>query len=148
MAASLRVKATELEPDEAVGHVVHRVALDEERNLYAPALLQRAGVTANVKEVWFPGCHSDVGGGYFHDALGRVTLDFMWRNWDEALATQQLPALHWRADAVARYTDTSATTWVRHSEGGLTAKFGLSPRPCGASAGGRPRVHSYVEKFV
>lgn len=148
VAASLRVKPAELEPDEGVGHVVHCVALDEERNLYAPALLQRAGVAANVKEVWFPGCHSDVGGGYFHDALGRVTLDFMWRNWDAAVSAQQLPALNWRADAVARFTDTSQTTWLRHSEGGLTAKFGRSPRPCGASAGGRPRVHPSVEKFV
>lgn len=148
VATSLGAKPAELEPDEAVGQVVHCVALDEERNLYRPALLQRAGQAPNVKEVWFPGCHSDVGGGYFNDALGRLALDFMWRNWDSALTAQQLPSLDWRTDEVARYTDTSQANWLRHAEGGLTAKFGLSARACAGSGGGRPRVHPAVERFV
>lgn len=147
VATSLGAKPAELEPDDAVGHVVHCVALDEERNLYAPALLRDPG-RPNVKEVWFPGCHSDVGGGYFHDALGRVTLDFMWRNWNAALAAQGSAPLDWRAAAVARYTATAGLTWLRHSEGGLTAKFGLSARPCATPAGGPPRVHPSVERFV
>ncbi len=148
VAASLGVKAAELEPDAAVGHVVHCVALDEERVLYSPALLQRAGQAPNVKEVWFPGCHSDVGGGYFHDGLSRVTLDFMWRNWNSALAAQGLLPLEWNDEEVARFTDTHRLAWLRHAEGGLTARFGLSARACAASAGGRPRVHSSVEKFA
>ena len=147
VAASLRVKQPELEPDAAVGHVVHCVALDEERNLYAPSLLLDPG-RPNVKEVWFPGCHSDVGGGYFHDALGRLTLDFMWRNWNAALATQGGAPLAWRAAAVARYTDMAGLTWLRHSEGGLLAKLGLSARPCATPTGRPPRVHPTVERFV
>ncbi|MBK8858057.1 MAG: DUF2235 domain-containing protein [Opitutaceae bacterium] len=147
VATSLGVKPAELEPDAAVGHVVHCVALDEERKLYAPSLLQDS-LRPNAKEVWFPGCHSDVGGGYFHDALGRLTLDFMWRNWIAALAARQAAPLAWRPDAVTRFTSTEKLAWLRHSEGGLTAKLGLSARPCGASAGGRPRVHPAVEKFV
>jgi uncharacterized protein (DUF2235 family) len=147
VATSLDTKPSDLEPDAAVGHVVHCVALDEERKLYAPSLLQDSG-RPNVKEVWFPRCHSDVGGGYFFDALGRLTLDFMWRNWNAALAAQQAAPLAWRPEVVARFASTDKLTWLRHSEGGLTAKFGLAARPCGVSAGGRPRVHPSVERFV
>jgi uncharacterized protein (DUF2235 family) len=147
VATSLDTKPSDLEPDAAVGHVVHCVALDEERKLYAPSLLQDSG-RPNAKEVWFPGCHSDVGGGYFFDALGRLTLDFMWRNWNAALAAQQAAPLAWRPEVVARFASTDKLTWLRHSEGGLTAKFGLAARPCGVSAGGRPRVHPSVERFV
>jgi uncharacterized protein (DUF2235 family) len=147
VATSLGVKPADLEPDAAVGHVVHCVALDEDRHLYAPALLQDPR-RKTVKEVWFPGCHSDVGGGYFHDALGRVTLDFMWRSWEAALRAQRLPALQWRAEVAARCTDLTRATWLRHAEGGITAKFGRGARACALAAGHRPRVHPSVEQFV
>ena len=32
---------------------------------------------ARVTEVWFPGAHSDIGGGFWYDELSDVTLDFM-----------------------------------------------------------------------
>jgi hypothetical protein len=69
VATSLGVNPAELEPDAAVGHVVHCVALDEDRKLYAPALLQDPR-RVNVKEVWFPGCHSDVGAAIFMTRSG------------------------------------------------------------------------------
>lgn len=49
-------------------YVRHAVAVDERRVKFKPALLSqdiRAGnEEEDLKEVWFPGCHGDVGGGW------------------------------------------------------------------------------------
>lgn len=60
---------------ENVKKAVHCVALDETRSAYIPTLMNyKSGV---VEEVWFPGVHSDVGGSYEKDALGKISLKFM-----------------------------------------------------------------------
>jgi len=73
--------------------VFHAVALDDNRaTMYTPILMslprlwqtcsgagrQRGG--AHVKEVWFAGAHSDVGGGYGRGYLGGVSLNWMLDN--------------------------------------------------------------------
>jgi len=58
-----------------VQKAVHLVAIDETRDPFKPTLMNhRPGV---VEEIWFPGVHADVGGGYAADALGRITLEWM-----------------------------------------------------------------------
>jgi uncharacterized protein (DUF2235 family) len=48
-----------------IKNVFHALALDEKRNRYAPLLVGPPLDSATkVHEVWFPGAHSDVGGGY------------------------------------------------------------------------------------
>lgn len=46
--------------------VRHAVAVDERRVKFKPALFSQdtPDPTENVEEVWFPGCHGDVGGGW------------------------------------------------------------------------------------
>ncbi|KAK1761590.1 hypothetical protein QBC47DRAFT_356656 [Echria macrotheca] len=48
--------------------VRHAVAVDERRVKFKAALLAQdirdADVTEDIKEVWFPGCHGDIGGGW------------------------------------------------------------------------------------
>jgi len=49
--------------------VRHAVAVDERRVKFKPALIAQDVRSANdeyedIKEVWFPGCHGDVGGGW------------------------------------------------------------------------------------
>jgi hypothetical protein len=135
-------------PD-SVNRAVHCLALDETRVLYKPTLLSYAAACAdNMKEVWFAGAHSDVGGGYFYDALGRLTLDFMWRNWDNALIREGLPALRWRPQVASTFTNTAGLTWLRHSEVGKDRKFMVAPRECMTTTGARPRVHISVENFL
>ncbi len=136
-------------PD-TVAHAVHCLALDETRELFTPTLLQYPkSRAATMKEVWFPGAHSDVGGGYFNDALARVALNFMWNNWESALAAQQLPSLVWRLELAAQHTATEGLPWLRHQELGLAADLGgTSPRSLEPWNGGVPRVHPSVEQFV
>lgn len=52
----------------------HLVAVDETRLAFRPTLMNAAD---RVHEIWFPGVHSDVGGGYTHDGLSDVALSFM-----------------------------------------------------------------------
>lgn len=65
------------EPDgihPAVERVVHLVSIDDPRKVFTPTLF---APDDRVTEVWFPGVHSDVGGGYRKAGLSDVALEFM-----------------------------------------------------------------------
>lgn len=150
VATSVSAKPTAWRVPDNVGRAVHCMALDETRDLFTPTLLQYPKTrAAEMKEVWFPGDHSDIGGSYFHNALARVTLKFMWKNWDSALAAQQLTGLVWRSELAAQSVATQGLPWLRHQALGLTAKTGgVSPRNLTPCTGDKPRVHPSVEQFV
>ena len=62
-----------------VGTARHALAIDERREDFAPTLWQpRDGV--DLKQVWFAGCHGDIGGGNPPDADGSCIADvaFEW----------------------------------------------------------------------
>jgi len=147
---NIAAKAADWKIPATVGRAVHCMALDEMRNLFVPTCLSYPKSRAiDMKEVWFPGAHSDTGGGYYNDALSRVTLDYVWKNWNSAVAAQNLPALSWRTDLAAQFVATDGLPWLRHQAVGLTADLGgVSPRdltPCSETL---PRVHPSVEQFV
>jgi len=52
---------------------LHLVSLDDKRKAFQPTLMNQDG---RVTEIWFPGAHSDVGGGYNFDGLSDSTLRF------------------------------------------------------------------------
>jgi uncharacterized protein (DUF2235 family) len=65
-------------PDVAI--VRHAMALDERRVMYVQNLWsQREHKRQSVRQVWFPGVHSDVGGGYLRgqDGLSYIALAWM-----------------------------------------------------------------------
>ena len=63
---------------ERVQRAVHVVAIDEDRVAFTPTLIDTdADDVKRVTEVWFPGAHGDVGGGYWNDGLSDLTLAFM-----------------------------------------------------------------------
>lgn len=66
-----------------VTHVRHAVAIDERRNCYRQNLMFRDKEQPEqaVKNVWFAGVHSDVGGGYptAKAGLAKVTFEWMMR---------------------------------------------------------------------
>ena len=67
---------------------VHIVSLDEDRVAFEPTLINRDEDNPDrITEVWFPGVHSDIGGGYWHDGLADVSLSFMIEKCREALGT-------------------------------------------------------------
>ena len=69
-----------LNKEVAVGR--HALALDEARASFAPVLwneedFRQAGGDPRIKQVWFAGVHSNVGGGYPHQGMSLVALDWM-----------------------------------------------------------------------
>lgn len=61
-----------------VQRAVHIVSLDEDRVPFDPTLINKDGKNPDrILEVWFPGVHSDIGGGYWFDGLSDQALRFM-----------------------------------------------------------------------
>ncbi|MDF2155026.1 DUF2235 domain-containing protein [Vibrio sp. CAU 1672] len=58
---------------------LHLVSLDDKRRAFQPTLMNHED---KVTEVWFPGAHADVGGGYQKDGLSDVAMRF-YLNWIE-----------------------------------------------------------------
>ena len=57
---------------------VHLLAIDEDRVTFTPTLMNKdAERPERILEVWFPGVHGDVGGGYWLDGLADCALAFM-----------------------------------------------------------------------
>jgi uncharacterized protein (DUF2235 family) len=65
-------------PSPRIGRACHALALDEQRESFEPMLWNEEGVGDDrILQVWFPGVHSNVGGGYPDDGLALVSLDWM-----------------------------------------------------------------------
>jgi uncharacterized protein (DUF2235 family) len=58
----------------AVRYGCQALALDEQRESFAPVLWNGA---PNLEQVWFPGVHSDIGGGYPRQGLSLIPLHWM-----------------------------------------------------------------------
>jgi uncharacterized protein (DUF2235 family) len=66
-----------LGPD--VTHAYHALAIDERRPKFEPLPWeeQRAHDYQTIEQVWFPGAHADVGGGYRERGLAEISLQWM-----------------------------------------------------------------------
>ena len=59
---------------ENVEKAIHFVSIDEAREPFIPTLFNS---DPRVTEIWCPGIHSDIGGGYYHDGLSDNVLQLM-----------------------------------------------------------------------
>ena len=57
----------------------HLVAIDERRRPFKPTLWESQSSGTKVEQVWFPGVHTDVGGGGKDCGLSDYALLFMWQ---------------------------------------------------------------------
>jgi glutathione S-transferase len=144
-----------------IQHGFHALAADETRDLFSPTFwTTRAGIVQQV----FPGCHSDVGGGYPNRGLSDGALDWMLTQFqavglacDRALLNPPLganpldvaqddgatfPFVLTPRSARAFPESAAASTPLNHRRGQLTEMLPtLSPapyKPAGAYADGRP----------
>jgi uncharacterized protein (DUF2235 family) len=68
------LKFSDCELSPRVEHARQALAIDEERADFVPTLWdEREG----IKQVWFPGAHADVGGGYENRGLSDIALEWM-----------------------------------------------------------------------
>lgn len=68
--------------DTALGNCIDNafqaLALDERRASFQPALWEKRGDNStNLIQVWFPGVHANIGGGYDDQELSNITLAWM-----------------------------------------------------------------------
>lgn len=58
---------------------LHALAIDEKRWAFQPSVWSKPPHVPNrmVEQVWFPGVHSNVGGGYDDNRLSRIVLEWM-----------------------------------------------------------------------
>jgi uncharacterized protein (DUF2235 family) len=83
-----------------VQNAFQALALDERRGPFSPALWEkRDGDTCNIKQVWFPGVHSSIGGGYADEELSNITLAWM--------ISRLEPFLDFREDFLMREFESS-----------------------------------------
>jgi hypothetical protein len=62
----------------SIKHAFHALALDEHRGPFKPTLWQKTpNSSTTLKQVWFPGVHTNIGGGYNDQELADITLIWM-----------------------------------------------------------------------
>lgn len=90
----LSAKDRELSP--RVARACHALALDEQRESFEPMLWNEDGMQPKARiederlsQVWLPGVHANVGGGYPDDGLAFVALDWMIGQCEELVETDQ-----------------------------------------------------------
>ena len=124
----------------------HALALDDERQTFHPVRFDLSDPRdrARIREVWFAGVHSDVGGGYPDDANALVPLNWMLRELAGEVA--------FKPDALAGMRNAASALDATHdSRSGVGNLYRYYPRPIGSreADGGPPTVHhSVIEKMV
>jgi hypothetical protein len=114
----------------------HALALDDERDAFQPllwdevhehALIDEEAVTPDrLRQVWFTGMHSDVGGGYPDESLSYVSLLWMMEE-AEAAGLRTLKVIKDRFVALA-----SSYGPIHDSRAGLAAYYRYQPRKISA----------------
>ncbi len=113
----------------------HALSLDEEREAFLP--LPWDEVTSEkpgrIRQVWFAGVHSDIGGGYADDALSGIALAWM-------LGEAKAQGLAFAPAAEAAIAG-SANAWgpMHDSRSGVGAVYRYQPRSINALMGLTPK---------
>lgn len=102
-----------------VRHARHAVAIDERRQTFVPTLWQ-PNPDVDMQQVWFPGVHADVGGGYGRSGLSDGALLWMI---DEARKV----GLEFEPDAVAQIRPNERDV-LHDSVQGVFKKLKTRPR--------------------
>ena len=111
----------------------HAVALDERRSSFAPTLWTGTELHPGVRQIWFPGVHSDVGGGYAETGLSDGALHWMIEEArGQGLAFREGMAAQVRPDFQGILHDSCGGVYKR-----LRSQPRSAPQLCDANRGGR-----------
>jgi len=109
----------------------HAVSIDDERHTFHPLLWDETKECnrERIEQVWFPGVHSDVGGGYRRNDLALVSLDWMISKVEENDGTDNASGLVFLNDLREEYRRRCDWSGVQHdSRAGLWAFYRYRPR--------------------
>ena len=103
----------------------HAISIDDERHTFHPVLWDED--SDRIEQVWFPGVHSDVGGGYPHIGLSLVSLDWMISKVETRNDNQS--GLTFLSDLREEYRRRCDWNGIQHdSRAGLAAFYRYMPR--------------------
>jgi uncharacterized protein (DUF2235 family) len=95
------------------------LGLDERRTAFSPAVWEKPdGNRTTLRQVWFPGVHSNVGGGYDDQQLANITLAWM--------MSQLEPFLDMRMQYVLEQDEENVLYYQKQREQGRPWSFGKS----------------------
>jgi hypothetical protein len=97
-----------------IKQAVHLVAIDETRRPFTPSLMNHED---KVHEVWFPGVHADVGGGYLEDSIAKVSLHYMLRQLNAYNDGKGREAFKVDEKMLENYTNDCSENWHFHLHG-------------------------------
>ncbi len=123
-----------------VRHVYHLVSIDEQRAPFVPTLIEAA---SNVEEIWFPGAHADVGGGFENRRLADTSLLFMIRR-------MQMHGLRFKQAKVDAIPENKAGEGKLHRYSGRLPQQlrDIAVRKNNKKSSIRPKIHkSAVERM-
>lgn len=123
-----------------VARACHALSIDDERRTFHPELWnEQNGLDRRIKQVWFAGVHSNVGGGYPKQGMSLVTLDWMLTEAKQAglrFIDEDLEFVHEHQDVHDKLYD---------SRSGLALYYRWAPRDisklCTAHKIKTPKIH-------
>ena len=117
----------------------HAVAIDEKRGSFTPTLWNTANIrdAQHLKQIWFPGAHSDVGGGYKEHGLSDGALWWM-------IQESQAAGVVYRDDSVSQI-HPNACDVLHDSHTGMMKALVTAPRSIPSLARGE-YFHDSVAK--
>jgi uncharacterized protein (DUF2235 family) len=120
-----------------VKRACHALSINDERQSFHPLLWENDD--SRIEQVWFPGVHANVGGGYPQQGLSLVALEWMLKR-AEAAGLQFIPT-----DAAFVHDQKYAFDKLYNSRSGLGAYYQYQPRDiaklCHDNGIKLPRIH-------
>jgi uncharacterized protein (DUF2235 family) len=124
----------------SVAHACHALALDEERESFAPVLWNELQTEdpQRIEQVWFAGVHSNVGGGYPRQGMSLVPFDWIMTKAEAAphnlrFVPAERALYRYHADVDDKMYDSRAGLgifyrWLPRNVQQLCADNGVTPR--------------------
>lgn len=133
----------------AVAHGRQALAIDENRAVFAAELWdERAAPAGQIRQLWFAGVHTDIGGGYgLKMGLSDLTLAWMIaeaRATAHPLRVEPALAAGLAPDPLGRQHDERATSWLPWQEGTREdcVESGFQPQPAAMARAVEPRLQA------
>jgi hypothetical protein len=131
--------------------VAHALALDEERERFQPSYWDKpAGANTQVDEVWFSGCHTNIGGGYCDTNLSNIALIWLLKAAQDAgilIDLRGLPEFDWEKSHSGRRRDSYTEFYSELGLiGGIAKLFNIKRLPRAIRQG--QRIHQSVIEIM
>ncbi|PSQ90703.1 MAG: hypothetical protein BRD57_06140, partial [Proteobacteria bacterium SW_6_67_9] len=97
-------------------HAYHALAIDEQRAAFQPSLWSPSDTASTHSEqVWFPGVHADIGGGYPERGLANISLRWMLKKAVDCgleIDAERLADARFQPDPGGKLHDSHSGGWI------------------------------------